>query len=77
MYELEIKTRSTLKKIKNPQKAQVLNSTLCDFIRVMDNNGKWHVIAQGFGLPIYTERIIVARINTAIKKQQPSVYVDI
>ena len=75
MYELEIETKNTLKKITNPRKARIRYWVLVDVLQVMDDDGKWHNVCTK---PIITHQYSVIReINDAIKNRKKSVYLDI
>lgn len=76
MYELEIETKNTLKKIKNPRKARIIDRIFFDSLQIMDDNGKWHTVCR-CTVGVSTARMIIDDIDLAIKKHQSSVYVDI
>ena len=42
MYELEIETKKSIKKIKNPRKARIIDLVFFDVLQVIDDDGKWH-----------------------------------
>lgn len=76
MYELEIETKNTLKKIKNPRKVRIVDRIFFDSLQVMDEDGKWHTVCH-CSVGVATGRIIVGDIHKAIQQCCPSVYVDI
>ena len=75
MYELEIETKNSLKKIRNPRKAKDSDWILRCVVLVMDGKGKWHLIGHCFHP---TDASWAADdINEAIKNKKTSIYVDI
>ena len=75
MYELEIETKNTWKRIVNPKKARVRDWLFVQVLQVMDGDGKWHKICTKslIAYPHSVER----KINDAIKNRKKSIYIDI
>ena len=76
MYVLEIETRDQVKRIENPRKARIVDGFYKERLEVMDNDGKWHTIVKMWNGE--TEgQIVVMKINDAIKKKSPHIFVNI
>ena len=75
MYELEIETRTTFKKIKEPRKARIRDFLFFEVLEVIDVDGKWHKVCTK-SLIAYKDSVI-SKINKAIKERKNSVYIDI
>ena len=76
MYVIEIETRNTLKKVKNPKKSRIRDMIFLDILQVMDNNEKWHTIWSGW-IGVTRGKLIVDSINSAIHSQKDYIYLDI
>lgn len=75
MYELEIETNNTVKKIRDPRKAKASDWMVRCVVRVMDGNGIWHFVGHCFHP---TDASWAADdINRAIGARKKSVFVDI
>lgn len=73
MYELEIQTKSGLrKKIRNPKEARDKRRMCRYIIQVMDERGKWHYIGECSYI-MHASWAIQA-INKSINAQKPSLY---
>ena len=74
MYVLEIETKNSLKKIRNPRKAKACDWIVTCVVRVMDGEGVWHLIGHCF---FPSDASMAANdINRAIKEQKSLVLVD-
>lgn len=76
MYELEIETKNNLEKIRNPRKARIADRIFFDSLQIMDDSGKWHTVCCCV-VGVSKGQIIIDKIEKAINKKQPYVYVDI
>ena len=74
MYELEIETKNTIKKIEEPRKATVIDLAITSLVRVMDGKGKWHKI--GFYFSLEDANIIADNINYAIEQRETAICID-
>lgn len=74
---LEIETKKTIKKVKNPRKVIIKDFILFYSIKVLDNDGKWHHIANTAINPYWTAPEAKKKIEKAIKKKLPYVEVNI
>ena len=76
MYVMEIETKDKLKKIENPRKARIVDRIFYDMLQIMDNDGKWHTIVKMW-IGVTEGQIVVMKINDAIKKKSPHIFVNI
>lgn len=75
MYELEIETNKTVKRIQDPRKAKVVDVVFTSYVKVMDGNGKWTTIGHCF---LYQDAQWIAdEILKAIKKKIKFIEVDL
>lgn len=73
MYVLEIETKNKLIKVKNLRKARFVDRIFCEFFQVLDNYGKWNTICR-CSVGINLQRIIVEKVNFAIRSGKKSIY---
>lgn len=76
-WTLEIETKKTIKKVKNPRKVIRKNFILFYSIKVLDDDGKWHHIANTDINPYWRAPEAKEKIEKAIKKKQSYVKVNI
>lgn len=76
MYVLEIETKNKLRKIENAKKARIGDRIFCSVLQIMDEDGKWYTICCCL-VGEASKRMIVDKINAAIKKKEKSIYIDI
>lgn len=73
---LKIETKNKLIEINNPQKARFVNRIFGDTFQILDNDGKWNTICH-CNVGINRQKIIVEKVNFAIKNKKDSIYLEI
>lgn len=66
-WVLEIETKKTIKKVKNPRKVRKKDFLFFVAIQVMDDNGKWHHIVNSDNIPYWKTDDAKKKIKEAIK----------
>lgn len=75
MYEIEIETNNTVKRIEDPRKVKVVDAFFTTFVKVMDGNGKWTIIGHCFNYPYAVYEAI--RVKDAINDRESFIEVDL
>lgn len=73
-WVLEIETRNSIKKIKNPRKARASDLIVRCIVKIMDGDGKWHFVGHSFYES--SSEIAANCINEAIKKKKEYINVE-
>ena len=73
---LKIETKKKLIKINNPQKARFADRIFWDTFQIFDNDGKWNTIYH-YNVWINLQKLIVEKVNLAIKNKKDSIYLEI
>ena len=76
MYTLEIETKNKIIKVNNPKKAKVKDFIIFDALQLMDENGKWRTICYVSTEPRSKTEYAVDTLNSAVKKNKSTVYID-
>lgn len=73
---LKIEIKNKLIEINNPQKARFADRIFWDTFQILDNDGKWNTICH-CNVGINLQKIIVEKVNMAIKNKKDSIYLEI
>lgn len=73
---LKIEIKNKLIEINNPQKARFADRIFWDTFQILDNDGKWNTICH-CNVRINLQKIIVEKVNLAIKNKKNSIYLEI
>lgn len=76
-WTLEIETKKAVKKVKNPRKVRKKDYVLFVAVQVMDDNGKWHHIANSDDIPYWKTDNAKKKIKNAIKERKEYVKIKI
>lgn len=68
-WTLEIETKKTIKKVRNPRKVRKKDFIFFVAIQVMDNDGKWHHIVNSDDIPCWKTDDEKKKIEKAIKEK--------
>lgn len=74
---LEIETKKTIRKVRNPRKVRKKDFIIFVAIQVMDNNGKWHHIANSDDIPYWKTDDAKKKIREAIKERKEYVKIKL
>ena len=74
---LEIETKKTIKKVRNPQKVRKKDFIFFVAIQVMDNNGKWHHIVNSDNIPYWKTDDAKKKIKKTIEAKEEYVKIKL
>lgn len=73
---LKIEIKNKLIEINNPQKARFADRIFWDTFQILYNDGKWNTICH-CNVGINLQKIIVEKVNLAIKNKKDLIYLEI
>lgn len=76
-WTLEIETKKTIKKVRNPRKVRKKDFIFFVAIQVMDNNGKWHHIVNSDNIPYWKTDNAEKEIKKAIEGKEDYVKIKL
>lgn len=76
-WTLEIETKKTIKKVRNPRKVRKKDFLFFVAIQVMDNDGKWHHIVNSDDIPYWKTDDAKKKIKKAIKERKEYVKIKL
>lgn len=82
MYELQIQTKNTVKKVENPVEPRITKSLSFSNLEVRAERGNWISIVRFFNLSYLeeekdTEENVLNEIREAIKNRKNYIFVDV